>query len=243
MAQVIRCATTQPAICSRPEGDGSRNRYTFENISASVGISEADNAWLMVCSRLVSYIRGVRGEQCPKKTSDRYLGANLSTYMRRYSDDSTIDRICVPLDSHVVFDDAYSSLVGLFFLLLTPVEPTLYACTVPLMESFVIDSPSDIRQGAGRTRVKCRFNNEVQLREWLGGAFLSGSIGLVRGLIAGFGLVFERWNRTRRVEAFGRRCVYGHTVKQHAFTPATRVHWRAARWRRSLRRGMMLARA
>lgn len=32
IAEVICCPTTQPAICSRPEEDGSRNRYILEHL-------------------------------------------------------------------------------------------------------------------------------------------------------------------------------------------------------------------
>jgi hypothetical protein len=56
IAEVIRCAMTQPAMRSRgPEGEGMRKIYALEHLRVSGKSSGDDSARLMVSSRLVSY--------------------------------------------------------------------------------------------------------------------------------------------------------------------------------------------
>lgn len=60
MAEVICCATKQPAIRSRPEGDGSKKRYALEHLSVSGESSGDDSAWSMVSNRFLSYMSRIR---------------------------------------------------------------------------------------------------------------------------------------------------------------------------------------
>lgn len=56
MADVICCATTQPVISSRPEGDGSKKRYALEHLRISGESPADDRAWSMVSNKFMSYI-------------------------------------------------------------------------------------------------------------------------------------------------------------------------------------------